>query len=357
MTHVHSEVSSYAADIHVRGTTQAILEGSLMTALDVVGVLGNLMVCLVVYQRKNFRRVANIYVVALALSDILMATICEPLSCAFLFMGEWAFGDTACTAQGCLSFFAAFFSLQTMTAMALNRYFRVVKSNQYRKLFSVRRTFISLFIITGTSLFGAGITAAAGLAEYSLHYGKSFCFLHFPTPQGEKTFIVMMHLFYVTIPLSIVSVCYYKIFQTVRAHTKETFQPALPGQEASVKIRSKSQSLNVEEVKISKVLFGTVLGFTICWTPIAIIDLVDAFSDHTLAIPRQVFLMYAFLGYGSSSINPFIYGIMNREFRLEFLNILRLSRKSTRVQSRNRSRRHSNKVEGELETKNAEGSV
>jgi len=89
--------------------------------------------------------------------------------------------------------------------------------------------------------------------------------------------------------------------------------------------------LNVEEVKITKVLFASVLGFILCWGPIAIIDQVDSYTGQKVVIPRQVFLLYIYLGFGSCSINPFIYGVMNKAFRSEFVKVLTLWRKKNEV--------------------------
>ncbi|EDO47453.1 predicted protein [Nematostella vectensis] len=86
-------------------------------------------------------------------------------------------------------------------------------------------------------------------------------------------------------------------------------------------------AVNVEDVKVTKTLFVTVVGFIVCWAPIAVIDMVGVFFSH-LDIPREVYLAYILLGYGSSSINPFIYGILNRSFRREFINILSFRRRS-----------------------------
>ena len=88
--------------------------------------------------------------------------------------------------------------------------------------------------------------------------------------------------------------------------------------------------------KITKLLFAIVLGFAICWAPFVIIDRVSVFKGD-YALPRQVYVMYIFFVSSSSAINPIIYGVMNRQFRVAFtkslgLNCL-LSRNPTRLRT------------------------
>ena len=134
-------------------------------------------------------------------------------------------------------------------------------------------------------------------------------------------YMAYLDVFYIAIPIGIISFAYYNIFKTIRKHNQE-----MNNTRQGVVLR-----LNVEEVKITKALFAAVLGFSICWGPIAVIDLVDSYSRHQLAVPRQVFLLYIYLGFGSSSINPVIYGVMNRAFREEFVRVLTFWRRPNEV--------------------------
>lgn len=75
--------------------------------------------------------------------------------------------------------------------------------------------------------------------------------------------------------------------------------------------------VNVEEAKVTKTLVTVLFGFVFCWLPIFVVDCTDAARGER-TMPRQVYLMYAFLAYLSSTINPCIYGIMNKHFKREY---------------------------------------
>ena len=145
--------------------------------------------------------------------------------------------------------------------------------------------------------------------------------MDFDTPYLEMAYVAYSMAVCVWIPIVILMFAYYKIFSTIKEHNHEM----------SCKRQGTTLPFNVEEVKITKALFAAVLGFILCWGPIAIIDMVDSFSAHKFAIPRQVFMLYVYLGFGSCSINPIIYGVMNRAFRAEFSRILSFWRTKIRV--------------------------
>lgn len=304
-----------------RSNAEFVVELTLMIAIASAALIGNLMVCCAVFRNKTLRTIPNIYIVTLAISDILMAIFCMPLSIDALVNSSWTKSHEVCQFQGFFCFFLAFTSLQTMTAMAINRYYRVVKPSLYNNLFKAKRVFASVLIVVVLAAFGAGLQLITGWAVYIFHYGKLFCFPDYKTQNIEKGYIAFLDFFYISTPVVIISICYFYIFKTVRNHKKSTFM----AKRKNSAIPDQSTTLNVEEVKIAKTLFVTVLAFITCWTPIAIIDMIDTYTSHTVNTPRQIYLTYIYLAYGSSSVNPFIYGILNRAFRKEFLKILKLN--------------------------------
>ena len=297
------------------------LESTLMILINFLAFTGNLMVCWAVYCNQRLRTIPNIYVVTLAISDALMAVLCMPMSIVLLITGEWPFSGDVCHFQGFFCFFCALYSLLLMTATAVNRYFRVVKPSLYRRHFKVKSTFLSIVVITLFAALGAGLSLIAQWATFIVHYGKVICFMEFETPQIDMGYMAFLDVFYIAVPIGIISFTYYTIFKTIKEHNREM----------KTTRRVATLSINVEEIRITKALFATVLGFCLCWGPIATIDMVDSYTEHKLAIPRQVFMLYIYLGFGSCSINPVIYGVMNRAFRAEFLRVLTFWRRTNEV--------------------------
>lgn len=300
-----------------------IVESGLMIVINFLAFTGNLMVCWAVYRNQRLRTIPNMYVVTLAISDALMAALCMPMSTVLLITGEWPFSGAVCHFQGFFCFFFALYSLLLMTATAVNRYFRVVRPHLYRRHFKRKSTAFSIVVITLVAGLGAGLSSMAQWATFIVHYGKVICFMDFKTPQIDMGYMAFLDVFYISIPIGIITFSYYKIFKAIKEHNREMNTKRQVGT---------GLCINVEEVRVTKALCASVLGFSLCWGPIATIDMVDSITQHQLGIPRQVFMLYIYLGFGSCSINPVIYGVMNRAFRAEFLRVLAFWRKTNKVE-------------------------
>ena len=63
-----------------RSLAVVISEASVCLALNIVSIVGNSLVCLAVYRNPNLRSTTNLYIIALAASDLLFATAGMPLA-------------------------------------------------------------------------------------------------------------------------------------------------------------------------------------------------------------------------------------------------------------------------------------
>lgn len=87
-------------------------------------------------------------------------------------------------------------------------------------------------------------------------------------------------------------------------------------------IRTLGSSLQVRtEQKATKVLGLVFFVFIVCWTPFFTLNLLNAI-DLGLNVPPYLETTFLWLGYLSSTMNPIIYTIFNRNFRRAFRRIL-----------------------------------
>ena len=106
-----------------------------------------LFACYAVYRKRRLRTIPNMFVIALAVSDILMCTCCMPFTVASIFHGSWIFGETVCRFQAVDTFTFGMSSLGTMTAIAVSRYFCVVNQEKYPSLFKKQRSLMYNFMV------------------------------------------------------------------------------------------------------------------------------------------------------------------------------------------------------------------
>ena len=284
-------------------------ETVLFAIINVGAFFGNLSVCYAVYRNHRLRTLANMFVVALAASDILMSTCCMPFSVATLVRGRWIFGQDFCRFHGFGVFTFGLASLHTMGIIALSRYFCVVKPEKYIVIFKTRQTLAYIAVVWSAALIGSVPPFFFENGGFEFQPGKAMCLYTFQTNIAYTAFIECV---YVATPLTLITICYAKVFFTVSRSNQVFSHENNPQQ-----LRA-----NVEEAKVTKTLAAVMAGFACCWLPVCIIDYIDAARGEP-TLPRQLYLTYGFLVYLSSTINPFIYGATNKHFRREYRIILK----------------------------------
>jgi len=77
-----------------------VIEALVLIILMLLALFGNSLVCYVVTKNPRLRTPSNMLVLNLAISDILMAGLCMPLSLGVLVAGKWPYGEALCDMQG-----------------------------------------------------------------------------------------------------------------------------------------------------------------------------------------------------------------------------------------------------------------
>ena len=122
-------------ELPTRSVAVVIIEASVCLSMNIISITGNLLIGLAVYKNPMLRSTINLYIIALAASDLLFATVEMPLTSAVLITGKWDFGDALCQFLGFVDVFVTYATPATIGLMAFNRYMRIVKTNHYKKSF------------------------------------------------------------------------------------------------------------------------------------------------------------------------------------------------------------------------------
>ena len=300
---------THFVELSTRSNHVAWTETVLFSVINLAAFFGSLLVFFTMYRNQRLRTLTNMFVVALAVSDILISICCMPFTIATLIRGRWIFGENVCRFQGFALFTLALVSLLTMGIIAVSRYYCVVKPQKFLVLFNRRKIFMYIAGVWCAALVGSVLPLFFKKGGYTFQPAKAFCMYTFDTNIAYTVFIECV---YIATPLLLITFCYIKVFYTVSQSNQVFSNENNPQQ-----LRA-----NVEEAKVTKTLAAVMAGFAFCWLPICIIDYIDAVRGKT-TLPRQAYLTYGFLAYLSSTINPVIYGAMNRHFRQEYIVILK----------------------------------
>ena len=314
-----SNISLETVPVNVLGSrnlAQKIVEICLLFIINVLALGGNVLVCITIYRKRVLRTITNMFIVTLCVTDILLASIAMPLTLGSLIVDHWPFGELVCQIQGFSIHLLVFQSLQIITITASNRNLNVVRPHFYKRIFTKLKT---LLIIIAVSLLTAVIMGTLVISlssRYVFHPRKAICVMTFPSIEHSRRFTIIFSIFFVGFPAVVILACYARVLHTIRTHRRE-YETAR-GEHDSRSILSR------EEVKLSKIVFIIILGFSLCWIPCVIIDIAD--TTQTKWFPREVYMFYTFLAYTSAVLNPWIYGFMNKMVRKEMYHLLTLCR-------------------------------
>ena len=297
-----------------RSLPVVITEASVCIALSITSIIGNSLVCIATYRNPNLRSTFNLYIIAIAVSDLLCATVEMPLASTTLIIGKWVFGNAVCQIQGFVDVFTFNVTPATLGLTAFNRYMKIVKTNHYNKMFSTRKSKMWLICLWLTFALYLIIARFTNWLQIKFVQSYAVCAFYFPT--GESLIVhycITVGLLFI-LPLFIGIFSYYKIYLKTHDHQQNVVSSLQNRSENGVARSS------VKETNISRVLLFVAAGFLCCWIPMWALVLWFRFSPETS--PRIAAMLAMFCFFLSASVNPFIYAFTNGEFRREFRKLL-----------------------------------
>ena len=311
------------SELKHRSLALNILEPGILMSMGMACLVGNSLTCVAVYRNQRLRTSTNLYLIALAISDIINASIVMSLAVGVLITGRWPYGEVVCSFHAFFTLFSVYVSPTTMGLTAYNRYVRIVKPQDYSRIFTEARSKIYIAAVWLTVAGYVSIPKIAGWTEYGFIAGYAVCTIVHPTETMKIThYSIVVSLFFL-LPLGVATVSYYKVFRAINHHNLNMAQ-------STAQTEAQESRITVKEIKITKSLAIVVFAFGLCWIPFWIIGVIQRFTSDAV-VPRNVQLLCTFLLFFSSTINPFIYAGMNPSFRAEFRRILFCKTKSLQV--------------------------
>lgn len=309
------EKSNLEEKLADRDALSVSMESSVTFVNLFTAIGGNLLVCWTIFKHSRLRSTLNMFIAWLAISDVLIAALGFPFTLAVLLTGHWPFNKAACNFQGFTFTLFGTFSLFTMTLTAIARYFKVTRPSTHRKIYTKRN--ISLFVALAffiSMIFPIVVTLDDA---FSFHPGKFIC-IYDCDKLSSPACLTMGIFLVVTCYGPIVLFCHICIFRSVRQHNIQVAN--------STEERVQRANIQVDEMRVTKLLLAIVIAFTCCWSPLFIIDGIGMFTGKYW-MPREVYMTYTYLSGYSSSVNPVIYGIFNHQLRRELCKVIVCVRK------------------------------
>uniref|UniRef100_A0A4X2JZI8 C-X-C chemokine receptor type 2 n=1 Tax=Vombatus ursinus TaxID=29139 RepID=A0A4X2JZI8_VOMUR len=269
-----------------------------------LSLLGNSLVMLVILYNRLSRSVTDIYLLNLAIADLLFA-LSLPLWAASKVKG-WIFGTLLCKVVSLLKEINFYSGILLLACISVDRYLAIVHAT---RALTQKRHWVK-FICMG--IWVLSLLLSMPILFYreavKVHYYGFVCYENFgnSTEKWRLILRILSQFFGFVLPLFIMLFCY--------SFTLLTLSVAHMGQKH----------------RAMRVIFAVVLVFLICWLPYNLVLITDTLMRTKIiqdTCPRRNVIENAFnttevLGFFHSCLNPIIYAFIGHKFRYSFLKIL-----------------------------------
>ncbi|XP_059149128.1 uncharacterized protein LOC131936237 [Physella acuta] len=274
----------------------------------VLGLVGNCLVIYVVLMFAKMKTVTNMYILNLALSDVLFLTVL-PLLATTAIIRHWIFGFAMCKIYFVMYSINQFGGAFNLCVMSADRYLAVchpIRSLRYRT--PRIALFLCLCIWSVAFLVMMPIILYSTTVEWQHQKGRYSCRIYWPESKlisSDKAFIWYSFILGFALPVSLISVFYVLVVVRLR----------------HVGPAKKSKEKRKSHRRVTRLVLAVVAVYVVCWLPYWLFQGVLVFMDIMKSHPELMFLFHGFtiLSYANSMLNPFLYAFLSDNFRKSFV--------------------------------------
>ncbi|XP_028709389.2 neuropeptide FF receptor 1 [Macaca mulatta] len=290
-------------------------------------MVGNTLVCFIVLKNRHMRTVTNMFILNLAVSDLLVGIFCMPTTLVDNLITGWPFDNATCKMSGLVQGMSVSASVFTLVAIAVERFRCIVYP--FREKLTLRKALVTIAIIWALALLimcPSAVTLTVIREEHHFmvdarnrSYPLYSCWEAWPEKGMRKVYTTVLFSHIYLAPLALIVVMYARIARKLC----QAPGPARGGEEAADGRAARRRA------RVVHMLVMVALFFTLSWLPLwALLLLIDY---GQLSAPQlHLVTVYAFpfahwLAFFNSSANPIIYGYFNENFRRGFQAAFRAS--------------------------------
>ncbi|KAM9717297.1 LOW QUALITY PROTEIN: cholecystokinin receptor type A [Menidia menidia] len=329
---------------------------ALYSLIFLLSAVGNGLIILVLVRNPRMRTVTNLFLLSLAVSDLLVSLVCIPFTFIPNLMRDFVFGIGIC--KMALYFMGVSVSVSTfnLVAISLERYSAICKPFQSRVWQTkshaakvITATWVASFILMLPYPISSTLKPFIRPNNSTGH----MCRLVWPNNVMEQSWYVSLLLLLFLIPGIVMMTAYglislelyreIKSKQLDRKSGKERLssssimrpgdsdgcylQPSRkkrlsgsagsppPGSGGGMYISNHTAQLLAKK-RVVRMLLVIVLLFFLCWTPVYVVNAWNAFDRRSAQrLTGAPISFIHLLSYTSACVNPIIYCFMNQRFR------------------------------------------
>jgi neuropeptide S receptor 1 len=303
-------------------TTDVIQRVSTLIFIMVIAIVGNVFIVILLtcsrYKARKSR--VNLFIMNLAIGDLLICFITMTTEILFVVFGEWKLGAVACKLLTYLEIVTLASATFILTSMSIDRYLSlchpvrfnssvlaIVRAKQY-----ISVSWVLAFIFASPQLLIFVQTVEKWLPDGRIKYSCSSS--GYNAEWQRKLYFTFMTSYILVIPAFIISYCYIKVASCIWKKGRELANAENSGISNPSRIYT---VISKAKIKTLKMTFVIIVTFITCWTPYFVSTLIQIYSNNTYEIPAPVIVFAETIALFQSALNPIIYGCFNFSIKKE----------------------------------------
>nr|BAO73879.1 opsin [Hasarius adansoni] len=295
--------------------------GILYICLMSVALIGNAIVMYIFSVSKSLRTPTNMFVIGLALADLLMMSKTPVFIYNCFHLGP-VFGQLGCDIYGVVGTYSGIGSAFCNAVIAYDRYRVIV--HPFSKSGMTKTKAIAILIIVYLYITPFAILPALQIWSRFVPEGflTSCAADFFMQDFNGRSYVVGTWFFGWFIPVVAIVFFYVQIFLAVKDHEEKIKEQARKMNVDSFRSNEALKNSSAE-VRIAKTAMCVVLLFLTSWIPYILVAFITSFSDQKLKrITPIISMIPAMTIKGSACFDPFFYALSHPRYRLELQNKL-----------------------------------
>ena len=306
---------------------------SIITALCFLAILimavvcnGMLVACIVLTRRLH--SVFHVFIVNLAISDVITATGSIPFDVEFMFRGYFSHGDIACGVMNTVFLVSLPSSVFSLTLLTAERLIGVLYPCRINQIMTKNVVVVSI-ITMWTYVLLVGLFPIM-YNRHAVMVVQGNCFLDLPL--GYNIFMLFVNF---VIPIVLICGANIVLLSIAQKHCRKQTRRVTLLSHSTMSVSDRIGSRSPHSVKLTKNLkaakrVGLLVGvFLMCWLSYII---VVASNFICWCNPQELTWIANIVNYSSTAINPILYGLLNNTIRREVRNMLRRDIQQGRIQ-------------------------
>jgi len=235
---------------------ETAIAAAALLVMMIVCLLGNAVICYVVFRNRRLWTEMNMFIVNLAIGDIAMSLLSMTTPLETVITGQKIFiSGPLCQVNAFCNSVLFCNTIFTHTTISIDRFFAVVKP--MKKIMTRRKALLALLGVWTLSII-ISLGPLLGWGRNTYNGSTLQCGFGFPRNKFEGIYIICLAICAFFLPIVIMSYVYIRIYIAVRRHTRRLSTSTFGNNQDAIIKKQRTVVLT---------FFLALIAFIICWTP------------------------------------------------------------------------------------------